>query len=331
MSDWLMSQFPQVATRLASYRIRGERTAKGQCPNTDRHRRNDRSPSLLLKLADNGGLIFHCKSGCDKPSILAAMGLKWRDICADRPYDPVRCIQVQAVKTYQYRTPEGDDAFQVIRYHPKTFRPRRRIPSLGTDWCYELLGAPVKRIEDRHEESGWKWVGADGKRHGDTPGPGERAIAPLEPWPYNADYIHVTADSGKIIWWCEGEKDCDALMKLGFLATTTQGGASGRFFDRRFAKLFRGRHVVFLPDHDKPGCDYARFYLGCCVHSRAASVAIIDLPGQPEKGDVSDWIMRNKRNPSDEGPASQPAVLLKQLVKKHCGYGRKDMASLFAK
>lgn len=332
MSDWLMAEHPAVATRLSHYRLRGERTAKGCCPNSERHRRGDKSPSLLLKLADNGGLIFRCLSGCDKPSILAAMGLKWRDICFDRPVDPrLRGQVAQIVKTYQYQTPDGQDAFQVVRYHPKTFRPRRLVPSLGPDWCYEMLGAPVKRVEDRYERSGWKWIGADGKRHGDQPGPGERAIAPAELWPYNAHLLHVTADTGKIAWWVEGEKDCDALLKLGMIATTTSGGAAGRFFDRRCASLFRGRHVIFLPDNDQAGKEYSRFYLGCCVDARAASVAILHLPKQPEKGDVSDWIFRNKRNPNDDGPNSQPANLLKQLVKKLGGYGRKEIGQLFAK
>lgn len=327
MSDWLMQSFPAVASAL-EYRVRGDRCARAKCPNSEKHRRGDSSPSLLLKLADNGGLIFHCRTGCHKSDILASIGMKWRDVCHDRPFKPGPPMQL--VKAYQYCDPDGNDVCQVVRYHPKTFRPRRRVAGLD-GWVYEINGAPVKRVNDHHEEIGFKWVAADGKKRGDAPSQGEQAVPPLEMWPYNASYLQATADTGKIVLYCEGEKDCDNLMKLGFLATTAQGGASQRFFDRRWAKLFRGRHLVVVPDHDEAGRLFARHYAGCFLDAAAASVTMLHLPGQPEKADVSDWIHRNQKGASDTGPNSQVTKALKALIAKQTGYGRLDIKSIFAK
>ncbi len=50
---------------------------------------------------------------------------------------------------------------------------------------------------------------------------------------------------------CEGEKDTDNLMKIGFTATTSPFG-SGKWPDD-FCQYFVGKNIVLVPDSDEPG------------------------------------------------------------------------------
>lgn len=93
--------------------------------------------------------------------------------------------------------------------------------------------------------------------------------------------------SDKTVFINEGEKDCDRLAALGIVATTNAGGA-GKWRDE-YREPLRGRHVVIIPDNDEPGHKHAR-QVASSLHGIAASVRILELPGLPPKGDVSDWL-----------------------------------------
>ena len=85
----------------------------------------------------------------------------------------------------------------------------------------------------------------------------------------------------------EGEKDADNLAKHDLVATTNIGGAGNWHADMN--KHFAGKKVFILPDNDDVGAkhaaDVARHLCGV-----ADSVRIVNLPGLPYKGDVSDWL-----------------------------------------
>jgi hypothetical protein len=51
----------------------------------------------------------------------------------------------------------------------------------------------------------------------------------------------------------------------------------------------RGAKVVILPDNDEPGRKHAQ-QAAKSLHGKAASVKVLELPGLPEKGDISDWL-----------------------------------------
>ena len=53
--------------------------------------------------------------------------------------------------------------------------------------------------------------------------------------------------------------------------------------------MLRGADVVILPDNDGPGREH-RDIVGKALVGIAASVKVLELPGLPEKGDVSDWL-----------------------------------------
>jgi hypothetical protein len=88
----------------------------------------------------------------------------------------------------------------------------------------------------------------------------------------------------------EGEKDADRLWAIGIPATTNVGGA-GKWRDVYSAQLLEAgvRRLAILPDHDEPGRQHAA---AVAVSAQAAGlkVLIIELPGVPVKGDVSDYL-----------------------------------------
>ena len=104
--------------------------------------------------------------------------------------------------------------------------------------------------------------------------------------PYRLPQI-LAAVAGRRVIICEGEKDVQTLERLGFVATTNAGGA-GKWLPE-FAGYFRGAHVVVIPDNDESGRDHARA-VKASLDPVAASVRIVDLPGLPAKGDVTDWV-----------------------------------------
>lgn len=100
------------------------------------------------------------------------------------------------------------------------------------------------------------------------------------------------------VYVVEGEKDADRLASFGLVATTNAGGA-GKWRDDYARQLVTAgaRSVVVLPDNDTPGRNHAADVARSCT-AAGLSVRVIDLPGLPPKGDVSDWF--NQRHTRDE-------------------------------
>src|SRR5262245_31515402 len=74
--------------------------------------------------------------------------------------------------------------------------------------------------------------------------------------PYRLPQL-IAASTESIVYLCEGEKDTDGLAKLGFVATTASEGAATPWAPE-LTLYFKNRHVVILPDADKPGRAHAQ-------------------------------------------------------------------------
>jgi hypothetical protein len=85
----------------------------------------------------------------------------------------------------------------------------------------------------------------------------------------------------------EGEKDAENVAALGFTVTTNSGGA-GKFASE-LAEYFKGKDVYILPDNDEAGANHAQQVVATLL-AAARSVRVVELPGLPPKGDVSDWL-----------------------------------------
>ncbi len=97
----------------------------------------------------------------------------------------------------------------------------------------------------------------------------------------------LAADTSDTVYVVEGEKDADQLAALGLVTTTNPQGA-GKWREEYTAPLV-GRRVVILPDNDKAGSDHVRMAARSLI-GKASSVKVLELPGLPLKGDVSDYL-----------------------------------------
>ena len=97
----------------------------------------------------------------------------------------------------------------------------------------------------------------------------------------------LSADPDAWVFIPEGEEDVRSLRSRGLEATTNSEGA-GKWRDE-LSPYLSGRKMAILVDNDKPGeahgQDKARK-----LYPFAAVIKVVELPGLPEKGDVSDWL-----------------------------------------
>lgn len=106
--------------------------------------------------------------------------------------------------------------------------------------------------------------------------------------PYHLPQL-IAAPLNATIYFCEGEKDAEALAKLGFVATTASEGADAAW-DSALTPWFKDRNVVVLPDADKPGRRHGQ-KVAKALHGVANSVKVVDLfPDLTDGSDVSDWL-----------------------------------------
>lgn len=138
---------------------------------------------------------------------------------------------------------------------------------------YQVVRLDPKDFRQRQPiANGWKW-----------------SIAGVRRVPFNLFAILSRPDD--VIFVVEGEKDCLTLNGYGLLATTNAGGAGkfGTLDAETIRKAFAGRDVFVIPDNDEPGRRHADD-VGRRLGDIAKSIRIVNLPGLPEKGDVSDWL-----------------------------------------
>jgi 5S rRNA maturation endonuclease (ribonuclease M5) len=126
----------------------------------------------------------------------------------------------------------------------------------------------------------------------------------IEPVLYHLPSVLQAKATGEIIYLCEGEKDADALTALGLTATCNAMGA-GKWRDS-YSQTLSGAHVIILPDNDQAGKDHTSL-VKRSLQGKAASVQVVELPGLPDKGDVSDWLKAGGTREQLEAFAQAPA------------------------
>lgn len=160
--------------------------------------------------------------------------------------------------TYDYVNEDGVLVFQVVRLEPGK-------------------GGAKKEFRQRRPDGkgGWSW-----KTKGITK------------FPYRIQ--EVIAKKGPIVI-VEGEKQVDYLRSLGLNATCNPGGA-GKWLVS-YAKYFRGRDVIIVPDADLPnkvglivGADHAKKVADSLL-GEAESVHVVELPLAQPKWGLDDWLL----------------------------------------
>ncbi|SHF60816.1 IclR helix-turn-helix domain-containing protein [Desulfofundulus australicus DSM 11792] len=137
---------------------------------------------------------------------------------------------------------------------------------------FEVLRYPGKRFAQRRPDRAGGWVyNLQGVR---------RVL-------YKLPEVLAAVREGRTVFLVEGEKDCDNLTRLGLTATTAPGGAGK--WRPEYSEFLRGADVVLLPDNDLPGRKHAE-QVAHSLYGVAKRIRVVELPGLPPKGDVSDWL-----------------------------------------
>ncbi len=185
-----------------------------RCPAHD-----DKTPSLLVSVADDDKVLLYCYAGCDQMAVLDALQATPQMLNPNREerrgeWTP----RGDAIAVYSYNDATGKLLFQVCRTADKQF-PQRR--------------------PDTTKKSGWNWS------LGDVP----RVL-------YRLPEVTAAVADGLIVYVVEGEKDAHAIVNAGACGTCSPGGA-GKWRDA-YAETLRDANVIVVADRDEPGQAHAR-------------------------------------------------------------------------
>lgn len=211
----------------------------------------DRIPSLSVGLGADNRILLHCHRGCDTPAILQAIGVSPADLFPDSDHSKPSGTSKAGSAVNQTAYDYTDEKGALL---------------------YRVIRAPGKRFSQCRPDGqgGWIW------KLGDT----RRVL-------YRLPDLRNAIAEGRTVFVAEGEKDVESLRGIGLAATCNSGGAGK--WPAECSKLLAGANVVILPDNDAPGRAHARSVAGSLADV-AAEVRILELPGLPEKGDVSEWL-----------------------------------------
>lgn len=119
--------------------------------------------------------------------------------------------------TWIYRDADGHPIYRVVKYPNKQFRQHAYDANTG-EWLQKL--GNTQRV------------------------------------PYRLPEIITAINNGDTIYIAEGEKDVDALVNAGVVATCNSGGA-GKFTDEIAAHFVGARRIVIIADNDETGREHA--------------------------------------------------------------------------
>lgn len=197
---------------------------------------DDRNASLSIRL-DADKVLLHCHAGCTVEDILASLELAPADLFneplrredrRDRPADdtwmPCTKDEHRRVAEYRYTDEQGNLIHGVVRCDRKQF------------WQWR---------PDATAKSGRRWKLNDEQ--------GKRLVRAV---PFRLPQVLKAIAEDRVIWLCEGEKDCLALVGRGLEATCNAGGAGKWTLEH--AQFFKGADISIVADRDEAGEKHAK-------------------------------------------------------------------------
>lgn len=252
-----MSEFKpdfDMSYRYFAHRLPLERLAKTAQVNVHCPFHQDKNPSLSINLEK---AVWHCHSCNQSGGILDFEKAMFAKNTEDAWAEIYRVCGMEPPKqnqrlvaTYDYVDEAGKTLFQKLRFEPKHF---------------------IQRQPDG--KGGW-WNNTHGVR---------KVL-------YRLPDVIVA----RTLWVVEGEKDADnlreALQAAGVkeCAVTTCCDGAGTWIPQ-YSVVFASKLTVVLGDNDAKGKAHTQT-VAASIKPYAAKLKVVELPGLPEKGDVSDWL-----------------------------------------
>lgn len=224
------------------------------CFPTPGHSKADRGSWATIVPGAPDGVLIHSNNGGDPLAI--------KDMLRDKgvlpKFEPQNQSTGPAITTGTYQYDDGNGNV--------TYRTRRiEQPGKGKRFMAERL-------------EGGRWVAG---------------LADLPRFPYRftdicnaAHEAREACEPAPLIYFVEGERKADKLAEMGFLATAIAFGCNG--WRDEYGEAFRDTNIIMLPDNDAPGQEFAQT-VKAGVEANGGTVAIVDLPSLPPKGDIMDW------------------------------------------
>lgn len=240
------------------------------CPN---HEDKQASLSVNYSPGDEKTLIY-CQAGCDIRDVLEQVELNVNDLF-DKELEKksVKRQDTNIEKIYKYVDADGKMLFEKVRTKDKQFF-QRRIINGAIVWGLEN-GEYTETFNGSNE-----WSKKDR--------PTTKKHFPLQkPILYNLPKVIEAVKNNYWVFICEGEKDCQTLKDMGFIATTGSNGAGKGKWLENYSEYFKGATVIILPDNDPPGKAFGE-EIKKSVKKYAYSIRTIVI-SDVEKGDISDW------------------------------------------
>lgn len=134
---------------------------------------------------------------------------------------------------------------------------------------YQVVRINPKDFRQRHPDgNGWIWN-----------------LKGIDPVLYQLPALMAAQE----VFIVEGEKDADTLNSLELTATTCPMGA--KKWRSEYNEPLKGKNIVLIPDNDLEGKEHMA-QVGTSLRDIVNSLKLIEIPGLPSKGDVSDFIAK---------------------------------------
>lgn len=273
-------------------------TARGviaQCPAHD-----DATPSCSFDEGDSGNVLVKCHAGCSTEAVVAALGLQMHGLFASSSSAPLRPTPTKPVRILGQTPNEAAAALvsEFINAHPKgSLRVHQYVDAEGSA-LFAVVRFDYRDNENQRRKEVRQMRVVPGGWAAGLGGVERRVL-------YGLDRL-AKADADELVVVGEGEKVVEAARALGFLSTTSSGGAmQAKHTD--WSPL-RGRRVVVLPDADDAGRQYAKDVATLALLAGAREVRVVELAGLSEGEDLADW---HEARRNDREPAAMKAELVR--------------------
>lgn len=217
------------------------------CPAHD-----DKNPSMHVNAGDDGRILVKCYAGCTTEDIVAAMGLKMRDLMGEKTRAKARRSDKSGASGKARKG--GNVAAEAAVVRPRSAAPakERDYGKFVCEYNYRREdGTVVFKVVRRVMKNGKKTfvqMSPDPER----PGSWRFGVEQhgVEYIPYRLPLIRKAAEGGKAVIIVEGEKDADnAYKRLGVVATCNAKGAGK--WQAGFGKYFEGvPRILIIADND---------------------------------------------------------------------------------